>query len=161
MVSTEKYLLEKLGKLLQIKRLKVAVAESCTGGGIANAMTSLPGSSNWFECGFVTYSNQSKNQLLGISEELINTYGAVSAETAVAMAEAALTHSRAEMAVAVTGIAGPDGGTEDKPIGTIYFAWSAIELTTKTTTVIFSGNRETIRNQTILMALQGLIERVE
>ena len=160
-ISSESYLLEQLAQQLLAREMMVVVAESCTGGGIAKAMTSLPGSSVWFERGYVTYSNVSKRELLDVSKQLIDTYGAVSIEVAIAMAEGALEKSHAQISVAVTGIAGPDGGTEDKPVGTVCFAWSALQSISISTSTVFSGNRETIRQQAVLMALQGLVEMVE
>ncbi|MEX2354035.1 MAG: CinA family protein [Gammaproteobacteria bacterium] len=155
------YLLEQLGSKLLAHRMMVVVAESCTGGGIARALTSLPGSSSWFERGFVTYSNASKQELLGVSADTLATSGAVSEETAMEMAEGALHNSHAGISVAVTGIAGPDGGTEDKPVGMVCFAWSVSGGETITATTVFSGDREEVREQAVLMAVQGLLDRLE
>ena len=160
-LTTENYLVEKLAEELLAREMMVVVAESCTGGGIARVMTSLPGSSAWFERGFVTYSNESKQELLGVTKDLIANYGAVSNETATAMAEGALANSHAQISVAVTGIAGPDGGNEEKPVGTVCFAWSSMHTPTMSTTTVFSGDREAIREQAQLMAVQGLVEIVE
>ena len=161
MNSVETYLLQQLAQQLLARDIMVVVAESCTGGGIANTMTSLPGSSAWFERGYVTYSNEAKKEMLSVTDETLNKFGAVSIETAIAMADGALVNSHAEVSVAVTGIAGPDGGTVDKPVGTVCFAWGAQGSSPISTSTVFSGDRESIREQAILMALQGLQELVE
>ncbi|MGK0296640.1 MAG: nicotinamide-nucleotide amidase [Gammaproteobacteria bacterium] len=161
MNSVETYLLQQLAQQLLARDIMVVVAESCTGGGIANAMTSLPGSSAWFERGYVAYSNEAKKENLSVTDETLIKFGAVSIETAIAMADGALVNSHAEVSVAVTGIAGPDGGTEDKPVGTVCFAWAAQGSSPISTSTVFSGDRESIREQAILMALQGLQELVE
>jgi nicotinamide-nucleotide amidase len=161
MNSVETYLLQQLAQQLLARDIRVVVAESCTGGGIAHSMTSLPGSSAWFERGYVTYSNEAKKEILSVTNETLNKFGSVSIETAIAMAEGALGNSHAQISVAVTGIAGPDGGTEDKPVGTVCFAWGAEGSSTISTSTVFSGDRESIREQAILMALQGLQEIVE
>jgi nicotinamide-nucleotide amidase len=161
MNSVETYLLQQLAQQLLARDIRVVVAESCTGGGIAHSMTSLPGSSAWFERGYVTYSNEAKKEILSVTNETLNKFGSVSIETAIAMAEGALGNSHAQISVAVTGIAGPDGGTEDKPAGTVCFAWGAEGSSTISTSTVFSGDRESIREQAILMALQGLQEIVE
>ena len=161
MNSVETYLLQQLAQQLLARDIRVVVAESCTGGGIAHSMTSLPGSSAWFERGYVTYSNEAKKEILSVTNETLNKFGSVSIETAIAMSEGALGNSHAQISVAVTGIAGPDGGTEDKPVGTVCFAWGAEGSSTISTSTVFSGDRESIREQAILMALQGLQEIVE
>lgn len=154
-------LLERLGGLLLANEMMVVVAESCTGGNIAGLLTSLPGSSHWFDRGFVSYSNAAKTELLGVSAETLATYGAVSEQTAVAMAEGALKNSHAGISVAVTGIAGPNGGTGQKPVGTVCFAWGLLQAETLTSTIVFPGDRESVRRQASLMAIQGLLDRVE
>ena len=147
-------------KLLR-KNLFCATAESCTGGWIAQALTSVAGSSAWFDCGFVTYSNQSKSRLLGIEPSIIERFGAVSEEVARAMVSGAIGNSRAEVAVAVTGIAGPEGGTQDKPVGTVVFAWMLRDLDSlDTDTQLFKGDRQSIRWATVLHALKGLSTRL-
>jgi nicotinamide-nucleotide amidase len=161
MDNSRDYLLEQIAQCLLARKEMLVVAESCTGGGIAKAVTDLPGSSRWFERGYVTYSNEAKRELLGVPNETLEIRGAVSIETAVAMAEGALRNSHAQVSAAVTGIAGPDGGTPDKPVGLVCFAWSAIQSETISTSTVFSGDRKTIREQAILMALQGLLEMVE
>jgi len=159
-VDTLSYQLEQLRDRLLAHKMMVAVAESCTGGRIASAMTSLPGSSHWFDRGFVTYSNSAKTEMLGVSTAILAAYGAVSEQTAAAMAEGALANSHAGISVAVTGIAGPDGGTDQKPVGTVCLAWSDRQIT-RTTTVLFSGDRESVREQTVVMSIQGLLDLLE
>jgi nicotinamide-nucleotide amidase len=149
-------LAEKLGQRLQVNGKKMATAESCTGGGIAQAITEVPGSSVWFDRGFVTYSNSAKVQMLGVSPQTLEKWGAVSAETATEMAEGALTHSDADVAVAVTGIAGPEGGTSEKPVGTIFIAWADKNGKSKVVKIQFAGNRQEIRAQTVERAMGGM-----
>jgi nicotinamide-nucleotide amidase len=144
-----------VGQLLKAKRLLAVTAESCTGGGVAQAITEIAGSSSWFDCGFVTYSNASKNELLDISEALIAQHGAVSEEIAAAMAEGALGNSNADVAISTTGIAGPDGGVPGKPVGTVCFGW-VVNQVTHTERLVFSGDRQAVRDQSVLHALQGL-----
>lgn len=146
-----------LGVLLQQKKLILATAESCTGGLVAQIITSVAGSSNWFERGFVTYSNAAKQEMLGVQLLTLERFGAVSAETAREMAEGALCHSHAQVSLAVTGVAGPDGGTKEKPVGTVWFAWAGIGYTTQTQQQLFSGDRTSIREQAAEFALQGLM----
>lgn len=152
---------ERLGKLLLEQNLMLVTAESCTGGGLAEIITRIPGSSKWFERGFVTYSNASKQELLGVPLDVLETYGAVSEETAVAMAEGVLDNSHGDIAVAITGIAGPDGGTDDKPVGTVCLAWSRRGMNTRVTSTLFEGDRKQVREQSCMMALQGLIDLIE
>jgi nicotinamide-nucleotide amidase len=147
---------EQLAELFLKTSTKLVTAESCTGGGLAEILTRIPGSSAWFERGFVTYSNESKNELLSV--ETVEQYGAVSEETALAMAEGALTNSRADYSVSITGIAGPDGGTEDKPVGTVCFAWVKRNEGGKTTQIKFEGDRLQVREQSCLLAMQGLCD---
>ena len=116
-------LARQLGKVLKEQGMKIATAESCTGGGIAQAITEIPGSSAWFDRGFVTYSNAAKLQMLQVKQSTLDEFGAVSEQVAIEMVEGALMNSNADLAVSVTGIAGPDGGTNIKPVGTIYIAW--------------------------------------
>jgi nicotinamide-nucleotide amidase len=148
-----------LASALRARGWKIATAESCTGGLIAAACTAVAGSSDWFERGFVSYSNEAKTELLGVPTALIQAHGAVSAEVARAMADGALTHSRAQLAVAVTGIAGPGGATPGKPVGTVWLALARAggggaqaELLT------LAGDRTAIREQTVRHALQRLTE---
>lgn len=161
-------LLARLAEGLVRRNKRVATAESCTGGGVACAMTDMAGSSRWFERGFVSYSNEAKTEQLSVPAETIARFGAVSEEVAAAMAAGALRHSRADFGVAVTGIAGPDGGSADKPVGTVCFGWSRRcagagegEGEPKTRRVLFAGNRQQVREQSVETALQGLLDLVE
>ncbi len=151
-------LAKKLAHDLKVSGLSMATAESCTGGWIAQALTSIPGSSRWFERGFVTYSNMSKRELLGVKTDTLARFGAVSEQTARAMASGALAHSHADLAVAVTGIAGPGGGTAEKPVGTVCFAWAGREQEVRSITRHFSGDRQEIRGQSVAAAIEGLVE---
>ena len=148
-----------LAQALREGGLKLATAESCTGGLIAAACTAVAGSSDWFERGFVTYSNEAKTESLGVDAALIATHGAVSAEVARAMADGALAHSRADRAVAVTGIAGPAGATPGKPVGTVWLAVARRGGATQTDLLELRGDRASIRAQTVEHALQRLIAR--
>ncbi len=159
--STSAPLIERLAEAMISKRFTLACAESCTGGGIAHLATSLAGSSQWFDRGFVTYTNDSKKEMLAVAHDVLTKFGAVSEECAVAMAEGALAHSHANIAVSVTGIAGPDGGSEDKPVGTVCFGWTQRDSETISTRVMFEGNRDEVRQQSILMAVQGLLDLLE
>ena len=150
-----------LGRRFQAARLMLATAESCTGGWVCKVITDIAGSSAWFDRGFVTYSNGAKQDMLGVSAELIAAQGAVSQEVALAMARGALAHSEADVAVAVTGIAGPGGGTDDKPVGTVCFAWIRGGRTPVTQRVQFAGNREEVRHQAVRIALERLMEQLE
>ena len=149
----------RLSELLMRKQQKVCTAESCTGGLIAKTLTDLVGSSDWFERGFVTYSNAAKNEMLGVPASIIDDYGAVSEPVATAMARGALDHSHADFAVAVTGVAGPGGGSDEKPVGTV---WIAIASTDELIAnwFQFSGDREAIREATLVTALEALIDLV-
>jgi len=147
-----------LGKACQRRRVWVATAESCTGGGVAEAITRIAGSSGWFECGFVTYSNAAKHDLLHVPREALERFGAVSEEVAREMARGALESSRAQVAVAVTGIAGPGGGTTRKPVGMVCFAWAARGEAPQSRTFRFSGGRSSVRRRSVAVALQGLID---
>lgn len=147
-----------LGRRLSAGGLKLATAESCTGGWIAKVVTDIPGSSAWLERGFVTYSNQSKQELLGVSANTLARTGAVSVETVTEMALGALANSRADLAVAVTGIAGPGGGSEEKPVGTVVFAWVRRGEEPLTQRVQFAGERDEVRHQSVRLALERLLE---
>lgn len=145
-----------VGRALRQKERMLATAESCTGGGVARAVTEIAGSSGWFECGFITYSNASKTALLDVPEEVIALHGAVSEEVAAAMARGALVRGKAQAALSTTGVAGPDGGTPDKPVGTVCFGWALGGLV-QTERVVFGGDRRAVREQTVAHALQGLL----
>ncbi len=136
---------------------RLATAESCTGGGLAEVVTSIPGSSAWFERGFVTYSNDAKSEMLGVSAETLRRFGAVSEQCAREMAEGALRHSRADIGVAITGIAGPEGGSADKPVGTVWIAWAGRDRPTVVVLKNFGGDRRAIRAQAVEAALEGLL----
>lgn len=135
----------------------LACAESCTGGWVAEIVTAAPGSSTWFERGFVTYSNDAKREMLGVSQEILLNHGAVSEETAQAMAQGALSHSHAQVTLAITGIAGPGGGSPGKPVGTVCFAWCMKGASVSSETQHFPGTRETIRRQAAIHALNGVL----
>jgi len=148
----------KLGKVLKEKGLMIATAESCTGGGIAQAITEIPGSSAWFDRGFVTYSNLSKVQMLQVKQSTLDQYGAVSAETAEEMVEGILSNSDVDIAISVTGIAGPSGGSELKPVGSIFVCRGIKSGPTICKRYVFLGNRTTIREQTIIYALKDCLD---
>jgi nicotinamide-nucleotide amidase len=147
-------LAQQLGRLLKSKGEKIATAESCTGGWIAQIITEVPGSSAWFDRGFVTYSNAAKMQMLGVKPETLEKYGAVSAQTATEMVIGVLAHSEADCAIAVTGIAGPDGGTAEKPVGTVFIAWVNKNQEVEVARKKLTGNRHQIRRQTVKIALE-------
>lgn len=143
---------ENLVALLRARGLTCATAESCTGGGVGSAITSVPGSSAVFSGGVISYSNEVKNRVLGVSQETLNTVGAVSSETAIQMARGARELTRADIAVSITGIAGPDGGSEEKPVGLVWFG-IASEAGERAEKAIFRGDRARIREQAVIHAL--------
>lgn len=149
----------KVGRALHVRGWRLATAESCTGGWIAKALTDVAGSSQWFDGGVVSYSNASKTELLGVPEDVLAAHGAVAEETVRAMADGARRRFAADLAVAVSGIAGPGGGSDDKPVGTVYFAWAAPSGVTAARR-IFAGTRDSVRRQTVALALQRLIDLV-
>jgi len=151
----------RVGERLKQKGLMLATAESCTGGWVAQAVTSVSGSSDWFDRGFVTYSNDAKCDMLGVSVQTLAARGAVSEETAREMAAGALGRSRASAALAVTGVAGPTGGTPDKPVGMVCFAWALRDGAIESETRRFEGDREAVRRQSVQHSLQGLLERLQ
>jgi len=151
-------LARKVGQVLRLQGRVLVLAESCTGGWVAQCVTDVPGSSAWFDRGFVTYSNQAKCELLDVPSEIIQVHGAVSSETVRAMAAGALSHSAADVAVAVSGIAGPTGGTPDKPIGTVWFAWQRDDGICRIQCMQFGGDRRGIRQQAVRAALQGILD---
>jgi len=144
----------------ELKRqgVMLVTAESCTGGWVAQIMTSVAGSSEWFERGFVAYTNLAKREMLGVKTTILSRYGAVSDQTARAMAEGALAHSHAQVALAITGLAGPSGGTPEKPVGTVCFAWAGKKRDTQSRKQVFSGDREGVRRQAVAAALQGALD---
>ena len=148
------------GHALQAQGLLLATAESCTGGGVSCAITEVAGSTGWFDCGFVTYSNASKTALLDVPAALIAQLGAVSEEVAAAMARGALANSNAHVALSTTGIAGPSGAVPGKPVGTICFGWSHAGATV-TERLVFTGDRQSVREQTVVHALKGLLRFIE
>lgn len=151
-------LVQTVAHSLQAKNLRVATAESCTGGGLSYWLTSIAGSSAWFDRGFVTYSNAAKIALLDVPEETIQTFGAVSEETARAMAEGGLQKSQTDICMATTGIAGPGGGTVDKPVGTVWMAIAIKGQPTVSLLEVFAGDRATVREKTILYLLEKLAD---
>ena len=156
--STLQDLAIKIGSALARQGLMLASAESCTGGWLGQTITSIAGSSAWYERGFITYTDISKREMLGVSSTTLEQYGAVSEEIAYEMAEGAIARSHAQVSVAVTGIAGPGGGTAKKPVGMICFAWIIKDGLARTETRYFSGSREEIRQQAVAGALQGVID---
>ena len=150
-----------VGAKLRAKALMLTTAESCTGGWVAQAVTSIAGSSDWFERGFVTYSDAAKQEMLGVSTRTLAAHGAVSEETAREMAIGALAHSRAQVALAITGIAGPGGGSPEKPLGMVCFAWAVTDGKISVQTRHFKGDRESVRRQSVIAALQGVVELLE
>ena len=151
-------LLQTLGETLRARGAMLVTAESCTGGLIAATCTSVAGSSDWFERGFVTYSNAAKTEMLGVAAALIAQHGAVSAEVAAAMAEGALLHSRGDLAVAVTGIAGPGGAVPGKPVGTVWLAVARRGAAAQAELLQLGGDRTAVREQTVVRALQRLVD---
>ena len=149
------------GARLKAQGLKLVTAESCTGGWVAQAVTSVSGSSEWFDSGFVTYSNDAKREMLGVRAETLAVHGAVSEITAREMAAGALDRGAAGVALAVTGIAGPTGGSPEKPVGMVCFAWALRGGAVASETRRFEGDREAIRRQSVVRSLQGLLERLE
>jgi nicotinamide-nucleotide amidase len=151
-------LADQLGAALKARNLTLTLAESCTGGMAAQTVTAIAGSSIWFDRGFVTYSNQSKQEMLNVSTKTISTYGAVSEQTATEMALGALKNSHASIAGSITGIAGPDGGTIEKPVGTVCFAWMGTHQPLQTITQHFQGDRHQIRQQAVAALLTNLLK---
>ena len=150
-------LASRLGLLLSERQVKCAVAESCTGGGLAAAITDIAGSSCWFDRGFVTYSNEAKQEMLGVPLSVITTEGAVSQAVVCAMARGVIMHSHAAVGVAISGIAGPTGGSREKPVGTVWIAFSDASHKTQAQKYVFEGDRGAIRQQAIHAGLEGLI----
>lgn len=156
--ETQRHAARRLLDLCRAKELHAVTAESCTGGLVAAALTAVAGSSAVVDRGFVTYSNEAKAEMLGVEMALIERFGAVSESVARAMAEGALAHSRAQISVAVTGVAGPGGGSADKPVGLVHFAAARLDGTTLTRHHVFTGDRDAVRGQSVLAALALLTE---
>lgn len=154
-------LARQVGMALRRKKLFLTTAESCTGGLLATTITDIPGSSTYFDCGFITYSNQSKHTLLSVKNSSLKKHGAVSENVAKEMAKGALKLSNADLAIAITGIAGPSGATKNKPIGTVCFAFAYPKKPIKTTTVYFQGNRKSIKTKAVKFALSNLLETIK
>ncbi|MDB5763656.1 MAG: competence/damage-inducible CinA C-terminal domain protein [Herminiimonas sp.] len=148
------------GRALQQKGWLLATAESCTGGGVAQAVTEIAGSSEWFDCGYITYSNASKTEMLDVPAALFAQHGTVSEEIAAAMAEGALANSNAHITLSTTGIAGPGGAVPGKPVGTVCFGWASGDGT-HTERLVFAGDRHAVREQTVEHALKGLLRFLE
>lgn len=147
-----------LGEALKAKGWILSLAESCTGGWVAQCITAIPGSSAWFDRGFVTYSNLAKQQMLGVGADTLQQHGAVSEQTALEMALGALAYSTADISASITGIAGPDGGSLEKPVGTVCFGWSCQNGQILTCRKAFAGDRESVRRQSVETALTGLLQ---
>jgi nicotinamide-nucleotide amidase len=150
-------LARRVGEALAARGWRLASAESCTGGWIAEAVTAISGSSAWFDRGFVTYSKEAKMDMLGVSAQTLADHGAVSEATVREMAEGALVHSLADVAVAVSGVAGPTGGTAAKPVGMVCIAWATKSAPTRSLTLHFAGDRTAVRRQTVIRALDGIL----
>lgn len=151
-------LARRLGNLAKKRKVDIVSAESCTGGGVATAITRISGSAKYFERGFVTYTNIAKTEMLGVKKATLEAHGAVSEEVAVEMARGALEHSHADISVAITGIAGPTGGSKLKPVGTVHFAWGVRGGPIQARRFRFDGDRVAVRLQSVYVAIQGLID---
>lgn len=147
-----------VGRKLKQKKEMLVTAESCTGGWVGQVVTSVAGTSQWYDRGFITYSNASKREMLGVSTTTLARFGAVSEQTARAMAEGALQHSQARFALSITGIAGPEGGTAEKPVGYVCFAWAGQKLDTASECIRFDGDRQQVRMQAVHHALAGVAQ---
>ena len=153
-------LASELGDKLKARGWMLATAESCTGGWVGQSVTALPGSSEWYERGFITYANDAKIEMLGVAPETLALHGAVSEETASAMAAGALAHSHAQATLAISGIAGPGGGTPQKPVGLVCYGWALADGTVMSSTCRLDGDREEIRSRAVAAALRGLIDLI-
>jgi len=154
-------LAEEVGNALKQHGMMLVTAESCTGGWVAEAVTAVPGSSNWFDRGFITYTNQAKQEMLGVTAATLAAFGAVSEQTVREMVAGALSHSRAQVAVAISGIAGPSGGTPEKPVGTVWLAWTLANGVVSSVRRQFVGDRSEVRRQAVGAALRGVLERLQ
>ena len=165
MTNTDDKALQRLATALAERLIEkgemLAAAESCTGGWVAKVCTDLPGSSAWFERGFVTYTNEAKQEMLGVNAETLAMYGAVSEQTVVQMARGALAHSRAQLSLAISGIAGPGGGSAEKPLGTVCFAWARSDGRINSERRCFDGDREQVRRQAVVHALKGALAQLD
>ena len=150
-----------LGALLQKKNMFFTSAESCTGGLLSQSIVSVPGSSGWFGCSFVTYSNISKHKILGVSKDSLKRFGAVSEEVVTEMVDGAVAESRADLGVAISGIAGPGGGSPDRPVGTVCIAWKLKDKQAIRSTFLFEGNRNEVRYATVVKSLEEAIELIK
>ena len=150
-----------LGTLLQKKNMFFTSAESCTGGLLSQSIVSVPGSSGWFGCSFVTYSNISKHKILGVSKDSLKRFGAVSEEVVTEMVDGAVAESRADLGVAISGIAGPGGGSPDRPVGTVCIAWKLKDKQAVRSTFLFEGNRNEVRYATVVKSLEEAIELIK
>lgn len=159
-MESQQLLSLKLGEALIKNKLVMTTAESCTGGGVSTAITDIAGSSAWFDRAFVTYSNEAKMEMLGVSEQTLEKHGAVSEETVVEMVQGALAHSLASVGVSISGIAGPGGATESKPVGTVCFAWADEKGWQKVATHCFLGDRAAVRQQAVECAMRTLYEEL-
>lgn len=151
---------EQVGAALKARGWMLASAESCTGGWVGEAVTAVPGSSHWYDRGFITYTNEAKQEMLGVASETLARFGAVSEETVREMVSGVLTHSRAQVALAISGIAGPGGATPQKPVGMVCLAWGVKDGPIRVQTRHFSGDRQQVRAQAVAAALQGVLECV-
>lgn len=154
-------LAQQLGEALKEKQYYLVTAESCTGGWVAKSITDIAGSSHWFDRGFITYTNKSKQEMLGVSKQTLDTFGAVSEKTVSEMVQGAIERSNANLGVAISGIAGPGGGSPEKPVGMVCFAWGGVNMNTHTGTENFNGDREQVRAQAVAAALRGLLNAVK
>jgi nicotinamide-nucleotide amidase len=154
-------LAESVGSALKQRAMMLVTAESCTGGWVGEAVTEVPGSSDWYDRGFVTYSNEAKKEMLGVAAATLELHGAVSEPTVREMASGALKNSRAQAALAISGIAGPGGGTAEKPVGTVWLAWGFANGAVASERRQFAGDRREVRRQAVERALLGLLERLE
>lgn len=150
-----------LGALLQKKNMFFTSAESCTGGLLSQSIVSVPGSSGWFGCSFVTYSNISKHKILGVSKDSLKRFGAVSEEVVTEMVDGAVAESRADLGVAISGIAGPGGGSPDRPVGTVCIAWKLKDKQAVRSTFLFEGNRNEVRYATVVKSLEEAIDLIK
>lgn len=156
--STVLETIKQIGERLESKKEMLATAESCTGGWVGQVITSVPGTSHWYDRGFITYSNSAKREMLGVPTDVLARFGAVSEQTARAMAEGALQNSSARYALSITGIAGPQGGTPEKPVGYVCFAWAGLKRDTQIECIQLDGDRDVVRWQAVQHALEQMLD---